>query len=181
MRTVFRLGLVLSVILYLVIAFWSLPRVTDAAGGLAPFDLRPFGYDAAEARAFLAALGEAGRAQYLGPQRLLDLAYPAVLGLTLLAGIWRFGARLPVGVRALLGLLPLVGMAADYAENALVASMLRTPVAEVTDATIAQASLSTMVKSGATGASIGLVVILAIGFAVGRRKRMRRRAARRGA
>ena len=74
-------------IVYLVMVVWSLPKVSEAAGGLVPFDMRPTGYSFEEAKAFLAALGPEGTAFYLHVQQRLDLLYPALLAATLFFAI----------------------------------------------------------------------------------------------
>ena len=66
---------------YAAMLLWTLPAITEAAGGLMPFDMRPFGYTHTEAVNFLAALTPEGLSLYLGPQAWLDRAYPALLGL----------------------------------------------------------------------------------------------------
>jgi hypothetical protein len=47
--------LVASGLLWAVMFFGSLAHLTRLAGGLTPFDIRPWGYSYADARAFLAA------------------------------------------------------------------------------------------------------------------------------
>lgn len=178
MRILFRVLILAAVALYLVMAFWSFPLIAANAEGLEGFDLRFFGYTPDEARAFLSALSDEGRAHYLGIQHQIDLVYPAVLGLTLVLGILRFGVRLPVVIRLLLVVIPLAAAGADYVENGLVVEMLRLPVAEVTDAMITQASLVTTLKSMLFAASIGITFILALSFAIRRRRNIRRRKAR---
>lgn len=66
---------------------WSLPAVSAAAGGLMPFDMRPGGYDAGEARAFLAVLPPDGVVFYRDVQHRLDIAYSALLAATLFFAI----------------------------------------------------------------------------------------------
>lgn len=39
--------------IYITMIWWSLPLIAEAAGGLAPFDMRPLGYTLKDARAFL--------------------------------------------------------------------------------------------------------------------------------
>ena len=51
MRHLFRIALLFTVIVYLVIVLWSLPIVQGEADGLRPLDLRPLGYSGEEARA----------------------------------------------------------------------------------------------------------------------------------
>ena len=76
---------------YAAMLLWTLPAITEAAGGLMPFDMRPFGYTHTEALNFLAALTPDGLALYLGPQAWLDRAYPALLGLFLAWSFLRLG------------------------------------------------------------------------------------------
>lgn len=126
---------------------WTLPAISRDAAGLAPFDLRPMGYTPAEARAFLAVLGDEGRALYLGAQHWLDLFYPVMLALVLIGAV-----RVLIGSRSLqftLSLLALGGMASDYLENARVAIMLASDGA-VTDGLIEAASRASQLKAGMT-------------------------------
>lgn len=116
--------LAVMVAIYLVIVFWSLPIISNNANGLTPFDLRPGGYTLEEARAFMDALTPVGLAQYEGPQRWLDIAYPALLAATLGWAVWHLTATTPEWVRLVLLLLIGVGMSFDYLENLHVARML---------------------------------------------------------
>ena len=137
--------------LYLAIVLWSLPRVMAEAGGAMPFDLRPAGYDLAEARGFLMALSDAGRAFYLGTQHWLDTAYPPLLAVSI-----ALGARLVfrLSVARVLGGIAVIGMVADLYENHLVAELLRGTPAEPDPALVMRASLATLIKSIAN--TIGL-------------------------
>src|SRR5262249_24016507 len=54
--------LVASGLLWAVMFVGPLAHLTHLAGGLTPFDIRPKGYSYAEARAFLEAIGDQGRA-----------------------------------------------------------------------------------------------------------------------
>jgi len=128
---------------------WTLPAISRDAGGLTPFDMRPLGYSVAEARAFLAALGDEGRGLYLGVQHWLDLAYPALLAVVLIGAVRTLIG--PPWLRVGLILLTLGGMAADYLENARVGVMLRQD-GMVPDALIEAASRATQVKAAATSA-----------------------------
>ena len=178
MRLLFQILVLFSVILYGVMALWSFPLIAANANGLEGFDLRFMGYSVDDARAFLTALNDAGRTHYLTTQAQLDLAYPAILSLTLIIGMLRFGVRLRVFWRILLVLLPFAAGALDYVENALVAQLLSAQPEDVTDAMITQASLVTMAKSMLYALSIALVIVLAAAFAVRRRRNIRRRQAR---
>lgn len=152
---------------YAAMVGWTLPAISDEAGGLMPFDLRPTGYSGDAARAFLAALSDRGRAIYLGPQRWLDLIYPALLALALLGAVRVFVG--PPLLRWLLVALILIGMLADYSENARVAAMLHWDGA-VPDDMVAAASLRTRLKSVFTGV-VMVAVLLALARAGLRRVR----------
>lgn len=109
----------LGLVLFATAGRGSLAAVADACGAPAP-DTR-FTTSAPDLEAFLAACGEEGRAAYRDLQ-LVDLAYPAALGVFLASAIGlllpqvRPGRPLPRGAR-LLPLLPVLAAAADYTEN----------------------------------------------------------------
>ena len=143
---------------YAAMLLWTLPEIQDAAGGLVPFDMRPFGYSHAEALEFLAALNPQGLALYLGPQKWLDLAFPALLGIFL---AWSF-VRLGPGIapRAFLVVAALSVTAFDYLENIRVRAMLLAGPDATTEAMSWAASLATLVKSGLV--TFCLIALLAL-------------------
>src|SRR5262249_39433895 len=107
-------ALIVSFALWGVMVFCTLAYLRRTAGGLEPFDLRPFGYTPEEARALLFALSSIGRNYYADVQLQLDTAYPAVYafsrGLLLLwlTAPGRTAARpLPLPARLALLMLPL--------------------------------------------------------------------------
>lgn len=130
---------------------WSLPFITAEAGGLRPFDIRPFGYNVHDARAFLSALSDTGRMFYLGTQHQLDLIYPALLALTLVLGA-QILYRAPIST--VLGLLALMGAASDYLENYLVAAILRAGVDDLDARLVSVAGFWTISKSVTTALCI---------------------------
>ena len=140
---------------YGAIVMWSLPFVQAEAGGQVPFDMRPFGYGPEEARAFLAALSDAGREQYLGVQHLLDTLYPAMLAAVLAIALW----RLTRGVwQALLVPVPLVASAFDYLESIRVRGLLSSNPTAVSDEAIAAASFATLAKSALTTLAVAALL-----------------------
>jgi len=141
---------------YATMIVWTLPGITQSAGGLPPFDLRPMGYSADEARAFLSALGAEGRALYTGPQRLLDMAYPALLGFVLIGALRKFYAK--GWLLTLLVFVTLAGMGADYLENMRVGLLL---AGDSSDLAIAAASRSTVMKSVLTSVA-SLAVLMGL-------------------
>ena len=100
-------------------------RLEALSGGVGPLDLMA-AYTPAEAYAALAAYGEEGRLFYLLTALTLDLIYPLVYGLFFtLTIVYCLRPVLPAAhtlQRA--ALLPLVGMLADYVENAGIAWLL---------------------------------------------------------
>ncbi|MBW6506613.1 MAG: hypothetical protein K0B00_07685 [Rhodobacteraceae bacterium] len=139
--------------------FLTLPQLKQLSGGPLPFDLRPGGYDLAEAQALLAALGAEGRRYYLGVQQMLDSAYPALYAVVM---VLAFRALAPLWWGRALGLLALAGAGFDYLENARVAAMLRLAPEEVTAAMVAAASQATVAKSITVAAAlVALSVLLA--------------------
>lgn len=156
---------------YAVMVLWSLPKISTAASGIMPFDMRPGGYSFVQAQGFLAALDPDATAFYLTTQLRLDLLYPALLMLTLVFGCYRLGlAGWRRGLAHLFAAFALAGVAFDYLENAAIAGMLKAGATGILPQEVAQASQWTMLKSGATSvAGIGLLVLLATWFIAKRR------------
>ncbi len=125
--------------------FWSLLKISEAAGGAMPFDMRPFGYGFDEAKAFLGALSPEGAAFYLNVQHRLDAAYPALLAATLFFAI-RALAPGAGPVPTLLAVVALPGAAFDYLENASVTAMLHAGASGLTPELAARASLWTLLN-----------------------------------
>ncbi len=169
-RAAFWIVFAATLAVYAVMVFWTLPVIAAAAGGLAPFDMRPAGYSEPQARAFLAALSPEGRSLYLTLQNKLDLAYPALLAATLtMSLIWLF-PRLSRSARVALCALPAAGAIFDYIENARVAAMLRASPGDVTAQQIELASRATILKSGYTTVAMGLVLIGLVQWALCRKR-----------
>jgi hypothetical protein len=149
-----------TVALYALMIFWSIPRISAAALGLAVFDMRPSGYDLDAARGFLAALSPEGRDFYLRVQHRLDLAYPLLLAL---ACAWSILRLAPSGWGAWRGLMALpafLGMAFDYLENRAVAGLLHAGADGTTAAMVAEASRFSQAKAAFN--TITLTTLLAL-------------------
>jgi hypothetical protein len=124
-------ALIVSFALWGVMVFWTLAYLRRIAGGLEPFDLRPFGYTPEEARALLFALSSIGRTYYADVQLQLDTAYPALYALSRgLLLFWvtapgRTATRpIPLPARLSLLTLPLATAWFDFFENEGIAAML---------------------------------------------------------
>jgi len=148
---------------YAVMLGWSIPAISDAAGGRAVFDMLPAGYSYAEAQAFLAALSPEGADFYLRVQHRLDLIYPALLAISTgwamvrLAPRWRW--------RPALLLAPIAGMVFDYLENRAVAAMLSAGADGLTPEMVAQASRFSQLKAIFSTLSLGLLLVLILAWA----------------
>lgn len=141
---------------YLVMVLWSLPKIADWAGGLAPFDMRPLGYSPSEARAFLAALPSEGREFYLNVQHKLDLAYPGLMALSLVLAFLRLA---PGALGVVLSVVAIAGAGFDYAENAAVTGLL---FGEPSDAALVAASRLTLAKSVCTTLALCALLVLLV-------------------
>jgi hypothetical protein len=137
----------LTALVYAVLVLWFGPQLQAAAGGLAPFDLRPLGYDLDQARLFLTMLTPEGREIYLGPVRVNDTVFPILFTLTLCLPIrrWHWAWALPALAYGLL----------DLAENMAVATLLRTGPA-VESGAVAWASALTQGKFAASVVALAL-------------------------
>ena len=171
-------ALLVSFALWGVMMFWTLAYLRRTAGGLEPFDLRPFGYTPEEARALLYALSSVGRAYYAEVQLQLDTAFPALYALSRgLLLLWvtapgRTAARpLPLLARLALLILPLVTAWFDYFENEGIAAMLAVGP-QAADELIERTSFWTRAKSLAGLATeLACVVLAAIAFVRWRHRR----------
>jgi len=146
-------ALIVSFMLWGVMVFGTLPYLRRTAGGLEPFDLRPFGYTPEEARALLYALSDIGRAYYADVQLQLDTAFPALYAISRgLLLLWvtapgRTAERpLPLPARLALLVLPLATAWFDYFENEGIAAMLAAGP-QAGDDLIERTSLWTRAKS----------------------------------
>lgn len=157
-----------SVVLWAIMVFGTLAHVRQLAGGIDPFDVRPFGYSTGQARALLDALGEAGRDFYANVQLRIDLVYPATYALSRGLLLWwvtvpgrLWAAPLPVSLRIFLLFPSLASAGFDYAENVQIARMLAVGPT-IDSAVIETASRMTMIKSIATSLNEALVIGLAV-------------------
>jgi len=145
---------------YLTMVLWSLPLVSEMAGGGVPFDMRLGGYTFDEARVFLTVITDAGRDFYLNTQQLLDLFYPTLFAITvaiplahLVPRYWGWTlAALAIGAGVL-----------DHLENSAVAVMLRVEPDALTEVMVSTASNWSLAKSiSTTIALLALLVVLCI-------------------
>ncbi|NDW53230.1 hypothetical protein [Aliiroseovarius sp. PrR006] len=146
----------LTLLVYLAMVLWSLPIISADADGLLPFDLRPQGYSAKDARQFLSALSEAGRAQYLGWQHFLDSFYPGLMALSLALAYFLL---FPKKWAAAFSALAVLAAVFDWRENHAVADMLRAGAASVDDEAISLASGLTQLKSATVTVAVTILLL----------------------
>ncbi len=137
----------------------------EAVSGHVPFDMRPFGYGPTQAATLLEALGVDGRGYYLSHQLALDLLYPAMLALTLIATTCWFGQLTPNRRTIRFGIALAIGSALfDYVENLGIATMIwNWP--EVSVPLVYATSTATILKSTLTTLAVLLTLLVAFNWA----------------
>ncbi len=161
-KIVFWLAFAATLTVYLIMVSWSLPRISDAAGGLPPFDLRPTGYSYQEAQNFLAAISPQGNAFYRNIQHRLDLVYPALLATALFLAILLLAPARPSWLGWLLALTAVPGAIFDWLENAAVTRMLLAGPDRLTPQLADQASRWTLLKSAFSTLAMTILLVLLI-------------------
>jgi hypothetical protein len=131
-----------------------------------PFDMRPMGYSFEEARAFITALSPDGTWFYIKIQHRIDLAYPALLGVTLLFalayllprawGTWRWVVAVVIAVP---------GTLFDYLENHFIVGMLKLGPDAITPEIVANVSRWTVLKSISTTVAMVILIVLLLVWA----------------
>ncbi|MEL6645544.1 MAG: hypothetical protein AAFQ79_16555 [Pseudomonadota bacterium] len=143
-------------------AGWSYPLIAAEAGGLPAFDLRVAGYGLNEAQAFLAALSETGRVQYLRVHAVLDSIFAPLMFAVVGIALWHLSADMQKVTRGIVVAVAAVGMIADGFENVVVREMLVAGAGGLTAEMVAEASAVTVVKSAAYGASLIALAVIAL-------------------
>lgn len=113
-----RLLTIATVVVYALLLGVGALLLVPASDGQLPPDAWITGYDAPQVAAWLVAMGEEGRAIYLGPVNWLDTLFPPLLGLLLASVIWRLG-------RGWLAVVPFLYTATDLWENAVLRGIVR--------------------------------------------------------
>jgi len=145
---------------YLIMILWSLPLVSEMAGGGVPFDMRLGGYTLDDARVFLTVITDSGRDFYLNTQQLLDLFYPTLYAITIAIAMIHL---MPQYWGWVLAVLAIAAGVFDHLENQAVAVMLRVEPDALTEAMVVAANNWTIAKSiSTTIASVALLVVLCV-------------------
>ncbi|MBM1689891.1 hypothetical protein [Sulfitobacter geojensis] len=157
--------------IYLLMIFVTLAHI-ETLSGLRPFDMRPGGYSVEQANSLLSALGSSGRRYYLMRQIPLDLAYPALMALTLVS-LFKWLRLKDVNHRLVqIGIWFSIWAAlTDYLENIGICFMILS-WPEISANIVLAASVASIVKSGFTTAAV-LIVLLGVGFSAFKKIRLR--------
>lgn len=132
-----------------VMQHYTMPIISREAGGMTILDALPFGYSYEYVLRFIEQLTPRGYMYYERIQLSLDLFYPMMLflfGMTTIAMIRRFGDKIHIRMASLWGIIPCIGMLADYTENGIISLMLR-DAERVTPRLVSLCSYLTMIKS----------------------------------
>lgn len=138
----------LTMAIYLLLFFYSIPMVESFAPNTALFDLSPSGYSYQHALSLLEELGNEGRQIYLSLQLPLDFVYPGLFAIsyTLLL-IWLFSKSLKNKSRIFyLAFIPALGGLFDYLENIYIIRMINS-FPDLSPKLVQVASTFTLLKS----------------------------------
>lgn len=170
LKLIFWICFTAAMIVYVTMLTWTIPAIKEAAGGIAPFDMRPMGYDASDAQAFLQALTPDGRQLYLGVQSQLDTFYPALMAISLGLGMYLLSpVRWKLG-RWIGAAFATAGAALDYLENHLVLEMLHWNTEVHAPELVQAASRVTVLKSICTTMAMTCFLAVLAGWLYGRWK-----------
>lgn len=139
----------LTITVFLIMLFYSIPAVEHFAAGNKIFDLLPAGYSYDYAMLLLTALGSEGRAVYLNLQLPLDFIYPGLFAIsyTLLL-VWVFKKGFPIQSKIFyFSIIPALGGLFDYLENICILNMLNT-FPHISPSLVSLSSIFTILKSG---------------------------------
>ncbi len=161
LKRAFWIIFALTMSIYLVMLFWSLPRLNSSVAGPV-FDLRMTGYSLDEARSFLLTLSPQDTIFYMNVQHLLDTAYPALLATSLGLAIFILAPASWGHWRFALAAIAIPGMVFDYLENMAVRAMLATGPETLTQELVQQASGHTLLKAQLTTAAMLVLVALLV-------------------
>ncbi|MFD2248297.1 hypothetical protein [Pontibacter ruber] len=155
---------VVTMSVYLVMIFITIPWLVTYSKGLSTLDMLPTGYDHKYALSLFQALGEEGRDYYLSRQLPLDFFYPGLFAVTyallfayLLRKLDKQDSKWFV-----IAYLPILSGVADYLENIGIINMLLT-FPDISATVIELTNYCSIVKSFSTSIYfVALLVLLGI-------------------
>lgn len=154
---------VVTMSVYLVMIFVTIPQLQIYSQGLTTLDMIPTGYDYAYALSLFQALKEEGRNYYLSRQLPLDFLYPGLFAITysllfayLLKKLGKEDSKWFV-----IAYLPIVSGIADYLENLGIINMLLT-FPDISATVVELANYCSIVKSFSTSIYFTALLVLLI-------------------
>lgn len=149
-RTVFKF-FIGALIIYVLMLFYSIPKIEDYAQGMKILDLLPSGYTYEYVMSLFDKLGEVGRNLYLYLQLPLDFIYPGLFAISCsLLLFWLYLKVINKNSKVFyLCLAPFVAGVFDYVENMNILYMLIS-YPNLTELQVAITSTATIFKSGFT-------------------------------
>ena len=149
-----------TMVFYLTILFYSIPKVVASAPEMKLFDVAPSGYTTEYAVSLLNAIGPTGRDLYLSLQLPLDFVYPGLFIISyslMLAWFLKKNYNLESRVYFVL-YIPIFAGLFDYAENIFIILMLKT-YPNLNSSLVTAASLATVAKSILSSAFFTLLIL----------------------
>jgi hypothetical protein len=122
---VFALLSVATGAVYVILVWLGTQHLVVGSEKLWPFDLRMLGYGFFDAKTYLMLLGQEAADFYMGPMRMLDTAFPVMLGFWMGMLWWGLTERIHPWSRVIMLIAPAAYTLMDLCENALVGEMVR--------------------------------------------------------
>jgi hypothetical protein len=150
----------ITMIVYLTILFYSIPKVVTFAPEMKLFDVSPSGYTTEYAISLLSAIGPEGRDLYLSLQLPLDFIYPGLFIIFYsLFFAWVLKKNYGLESKVYYALyLPIIAGLFDYAENVLIILMLKA-YPNLGSGLVTAASLNTIIKSVSSSIFFTLLIL----------------------
>jgi len=166
----------ITMVVYLTILLYSIPKVVTSAPEMKLFDVSPSGYTTEYAISLLNAIGPEGRDLYLSLQLPLDFIYPGlfIISYSLLFA-WFLKKNYGLESKVFYVLyIPILAGLFDYAENVLIIMMLKA-YPNLGSGVVAAASLATIIKSILTSiffTLFSLSIILVVWKSIFKKRRL---------
>jgi hypothetical protein len=138
----------ITMVVYLTILLYSIPKVVSSAPEIKLFDVSPSGYTTEYAISLLNAIGQEGRELYLSLQLPLDFIYPGlfIISYSLLFA-WLLKKNYSLESKVYYAIyIPIFAGLFDYTENVLIIMMLKT-YPNLNSNLVTVASFATITKS----------------------------------
>ncbi len=160
LKLIFWLFLTLTITIYAIMSFYSLPIITGNNSEILIFDIRPNGYSFADAKSLLNALSSEGISFYQTTQLALDTVFPIFYAVSLILAFWILSPLKWGKWRLAFFPFAIVSMIFDFLENAYVIKMLKTGADELSPKLVQIASNFSTLKYLFLNISLAILVML---------------------